>query len=117
MSGKMRLLASLKTVTVQPAQNESLWDRAWLKYASEYHTCICMMCRYNRMDDTAVTSTDSTFLAVNTTFLLLHKTFSTCFDLTLQVIVRSTYSVFMSHFWVTDKVRMRFEELKNANGI
>jgi hypothetical protein len=35
----------------------------------------------------------------------------------MQVIIRSIYSVFMSHFWMTDKVRMRFEELKNANGI
>jgi len=65
-----------------------------------------MMCRYNVMDDTAVTSTDSYVLVDSTTCLLFHKTFSTSFDLTLQVIVRSIYSVFMSHLWMTDKVRM-----------
>lgn len=101
-----------------------------LRVSYTHHTCI-IHASYMYLYDVQIQSngpychihwhsyvlSERTFLEVNTTFLLFHRTFSTCFDLTLQVIVRPIYSVFMSHFWVTDNVTMRFEVLKNANGI
>lgn len=82
-----------------------------------------MMCKYNLMDDTVI-STDIATYCSNAYFFkstqhsyCFTEHYNTCFDLTLQVIVRSLYNVFMSQFWMIDKVRMRFEVLKNAKVI